>query len=184
MLPLTPWSRRSPAVGPGGVEPPSSGYQPSALPLSYRPCSIDAALRLSLRDGAGGTRTPTPRLKRPMCCRYTTTPRHSHSHSVPLWASQARPAGFEPARQRFWKPPAPPVAPVVCARGGESPVRESNPPPRLEKQYPRPLDDGRAFPVTPAQGVGRVALESTSPPFQSGAIPSQLPARKWPRPGA
>src|SRR5208337_1217004 len=42
----------------------------------------------------------------------------------------------------------------------------------------------RAFPVTAAQGVGRVALESTSPPFQSGAIPSQLPARKWPRPGA
>src|SRR5271157_24550 len=26
-----------PTVGPGGVEPPSSGYQPSALPLSYRP---------------------------------------------------------------------------------------------------------------------------------------------------
>ena len=46
-----------------------------------------AALRLSLTDGAGGTRTPTPRLKRPMCCRYTTTPHHSHSHphSVPLW---------------------------------------------------------------------------------------------------
>ena len=30
-------SRRSPTVGPGGIEPPSSGYQPSALPLSYRP---------------------------------------------------------------------------------------------------------------------------------------------------
>ena len=58
----------------------------------------------------------------------TSTPTPSHSG-----ASQARPAGFEPARQRFWRPPAPPVAPVVCACGGESPVRESNPPPRLER---------------------------------------------------
>lgn len=29
------------------------------------------------RDRAGGTRTPTPRLKRPMCSRYTTTPARS-----------------------------------------------------------------------------------------------------------
>jgi hypothetical protein len=28
--------------------------------------------------GAGGTRTPTSRLKRPICCLYTTTPRRNH----------------------------------------------------------------------------------------------------------
>jgi hypothetical protein len=54
-------------VGPEGVEPSSPGYQPSALPLSYRP-------RVVSRDGAGGIRTPASRLKRPMCYRYTTTP--------------------------------------------------------------------------------------------------------------
>src|SRR5262249_20021041 len=29
------------------------------------------------RSGAGGTRTPADRLKRPTCCRYTTTPRRT-----------------------------------------------------------------------------------------------------------
>src|SRR5271157_6048103 len=60
----------------------------------------------------------------------TPTPTPTPSHSG---ASQARPAGFEPARQRFWRPPAPPVAPVVSDRFRQSPVRDSNPPPRLEK---------------------------------------------------
>lgn len=81
--------------------------------------------------GPEGLEPPLPGLKG-RCAAVTpqplATPTPSHSG-----ASQARPAGFEPARQRFWRPPAPPVAPVVCACGGESPVRESNPPPRLER---------------------------------------------------
>ena len=61
-------------VGPEGVEPSSSGYQPSALPLSYGPMEARSAVLTISATRAGGIRTPTSRLKRPICCLYTTTP--------------------------------------------------------------------------------------------------------------
>ena len=135
--------------------------------------------------GPEGLEPPLPGLKG-RCAAVTpqplATPTPTPSHSG---ASQARPAGFEPARQRFWRPPAPPVAPVVCACGGESPVRESNPPPRLERAVSSSARrTGVRFLSLPRREWAVWRIESTSPPFQGGAIPSQLPARKWPRPGA
>src|SRR6516165_4919253 len=68
-------------------------------------------------------------------------------------------------------------------RSSKQPVRESNPPLRLERAvscaYRRTgrLNRRLVSFVAHDSEVGRVALESTSPPFQSGARPSQLPAR-------
>ncbi len=83
--------------------------------------------------GPEGLEPPLPGLKG-RCAAVTPQPLATFgptpSHSA---ASQTRPAGFEPARQRFWRPPAPPVAPVVSVRFRQSPVRESNPPLRIER---------------------------------------------------
>jgi hypothetical protein len=59
-----------PPVDPGGLEPPPFGYQPSALPLELQVVGYITRPRTR----AGGIRTPSPRFKRPVCRRYTTTP--------------------------------------------------------------------------------------------------------------
>ena len=47
------WSRTIDRVGPGGVEPPSRGYQPLVLPLNHEPSAIVLAF------GAGGVEPPS-----------------------------------------------------------------------------------------------------------------------------
>src|SRR5271166_3259170 len=82
--------------------------------------------------GPEGLEPPLPGLKG-RCAAVTPQPPPLSAHPSHCEPSPARPAGFEPARQRFWRPPAPPVAPVMYASPCESPVRESNPPLHLER---------------------------------------------------
>lgn len=112
-------SYRTDPIGPGGVEPPSLGYQPSALPLSYKPPRSNHRTPPLSRSAMGpeGFEPPLPGLKG-RCAAVTPQP-------------QARPAGFEPARQRLWRPPAPQAHRSYRAR--QQPVRDSNPPLRLER---------------------------------------------------
>ena len=121
MLPLTPWSRRSFRVGPGGVEPPSSGYQPSALPLSYRPSWM----------GPEGLEPPLPGLKG-RCAAVTPQPLHfRHTHPIPNPVQHDR-QDSNPRDSGFGDRPRPQSL-RSCTCLCESPVRESNPPLRLER---------------------------------------------------
>ena len=108
------WALRSLPVfsGPPGSRTARPPWQGGRLPLHhghdrYRPsfqraestewdsnprCRITGAVSSPLddqclhRNGAGGTRTPADRLKRPTCCRYTTTPVGKPRAGVFVWS--------------------------------------------------------------------------------------------------
>jgi hypothetical protein len=118
VLPLTPWSRVScHRVGPGGVEPPPSGYRPLVLPLNHgpdrhlrsapgesNPSSLTykgSALPLSEAPlGPEGFEPPPPGLKG-RCAAVTPRPRRVVGPGLAFDPPHVTPpvgmAGFEPA---------------------------------------------------------------------------------------
>ena len=167
------------AVGSGGVEPPSPGYRPGALPLSYKP------LRFPLLMGPEGFEPPPSGLK---VRRAAATPRPRRfgdrvamfepDHREPPFGrpGPVRAAGLEPALS---SPPDWRIARLshaLIASAAREGVEPSSPPGK--GGILGPIDE-RAIP----SAVGRVPLESTSAALQAAATPSQLPAREMKRPG-
>ena len=124
----------------------------------------DESRKKHASDGVGGIRTPTSRLKRPMCGRYTTTPipaprrrdgsrfegfriHDSDSHAFPHRDVRAATAKHDrqdsnPRDGGFGDRPRPqsPRSYLYPWRF-QQPVRESNPPLRLERAVSSPLDE-------------------------------------------
>ena len=192
MLPLELQSRYASRVGQEGVEPPPPGYQPGVLPLNYRPSVSPLSRRvepssLAIRQpaelGAGGIRTPADRLKRPTCCRYTTTPGGTPRAGVCVWSRSSprsslrvsvRESGRPDSNRRSQAPRACGLARLSHALivPASSPCGNRTHLSALKGRYPRPIDE-RAN----VRGVGRGALESPSAGLQPAARPSQLPTR-------
>lgn len=112
----TPWPlgySHHMTVHPGGVEPPSAGYQPTALPLSYR------------WGEPPGSRTQNPRVNGPVLCQLSLRPESGRQDLLPECCSaQARkhspPA--EPQARGHLQPPAPKAGVLpgcTTSRGGD-----------------------------------------------------------------
>ena len=98
---------------------------------------------------AGGIRTPTRRIKSPVCCRYTTTP---------SLVGDSVSNDFSPAS----------LCSSVISRVARDGIE---PPPPLYQNDMLPLHHRAAK-------VGREALESSSAVLQTAAKPSQLPTQR------
>ena len=182
-------------VGQGGVEPPSPGYRPGALPLSDWP-----SRRVVSAMGSEGVEPP-PRGLKGRRAAATPRPRVACSQDRAFSGEHGQPppfpvgmAGLEP--EISWSkaggfPSLPhPGSDNSIGRPDsnrrlqglpEQPVRESNPPRRLERA--ESWADRRTGRHSSGGRVGRVALESTSATLQAAAKPSQLPARRNQRRG-